>query len=408
MKADLNRLMEQRGLNAYVVGGGEHPNSVRYYLTNGAHITNGLVVQARGGEPLLVVSGMEVEEARKSGLQCLTYGDVGYYDLYREHGSQKASVLIYGVLLEKVGVRAGRVGLYGVDDINLVIHRFEQLMSQYPDITFIGESAPTLFDEACLTKDAAELERIRSVAERTNAVVAQVWDFISGHHSDAQGRVVDANGQPLTVGAVKRFARRALLDVGLEDTGMIFAPGREGAFPHSRGDDPAELCVGVPIVFDFFPRELGGGYYHDMTRTWCIGHVPTAVQALYDDVMAAFDIALNAFALHQPTCILQEAVLDFFESKGHPTVRTTSNPVEGYVHSLGHGIGLNIHEAPSIHHLKRDDVFQAGNVITIEPGLYYPDREMGVRVEDSFVVEADGQLVSLSPFHKELLLPLRG
>lgn len=408
MKADLPQLMARRGLDAFIVGGGEHPSSVRRYLTNGAHLTGGVIVQARDSEPLLVVNGMEIEEAHKSDLRCLTYGDVGYYDLYRDHGPQQANVLLYGVLLERVGVARGRVGLYGVDDINLVMERVQRLQAQYPQYEWVGEGAPTLFDAARVTKDADEIARLRSVAERTNAVVHRVWDFISGHTQDAQGRVVDPHGQPLTVGAVKRFARRALLDVGLEDTGMIFAPGRDGAFPHSRGDDPVELHVGVPIVFDFFPRELGGGYCHDMTRTWCIGYVPADVQAFYDDVMAAFNLALEAYALGTPTCTLQEAVLDHFERQGHPTVRTTSNPTEGYVHSLGHGIGLDIHEAPAIHHLKREDRFEVGNVITIEPGLYYPDREIGVRVEDSFVVAPDGQLVSLTPFRKDILLPLIG
>ncbi len=407
MRADLSRLMAERELDAFIVSGGEHENSVRSYLTHGARLTGGFVVQARSGETLLVVNGMEIDEARRSGHRCMTYGDLGYYDLYREHGPEQATVLLYGRLLEQVGIKAGRVGLYGVDDINAVIERFQRLRAHYDQYEFVGESSPTLFDRAYLTKDEAELARIRSVAERTNAVVRQVWDFISGHTSDARGRIVNAEGQPLTVGAVKRWARRALLEVDLEDTGMIFAPGRDGAFPHSRGDDSTELRVGVPIVFDFFPRELGGGYYHDMTRTWCIGRVPSDVQALYDDVMSAFDIALEAYALGKPTHTLQEAVLDFFEKRGHPTPRTSSNPTEGYVHSLGHGIGLNIHEAPSIHHLKREDVFQVGNVITIEPGLYYPERAVGVRVEDSFIVEADGRLVSITPFPKTLLLPLR-
>ncbi len=408
MKADFSRLMAKRGLDAFIVGGGEHANSARYYLTNGAHVTGGYVVQARDGEPLVVVNGMEIEEARKSGHRCLTYGDLGYGELYREHGAQQASVLMYGRLLEQVGLASGRVGLYGVDDINATIERVQRLRAHYAQYEFVGEDSPTLFDEAQRTKDAAELARIRSVAERTNAVVTQVWDFISSHRSDVSGRVVDAAGQPLTVGAVKRFARRALLDVVLEDTGMIFAPGRDGAFPHSRGDDPTELLMGVPIVFDFSPRELGGGYYHDMTRTWCIGHVPPHVQALYDDVMTAFDLALETYALGKPTHTLQEAVLDFFEAQGHPTARTHPNTMEGYVHSLGHGIGLNIHEAPSMHHLKREDVFEAGNVVTIEPGLYYPDRAVGVRVEDSFIVAEDGQLISITPFKKDLLLPLSG
>ena len=77
------------------------------------------------------------------------------------------------------------------------------------------------------------------------------------------------------------------------------------------------------------------------------------------------------------------------------------------MHSLGHGAGLNIHERPSISHLSKEDIFQKGNFITIEPGLYYPDRGFGVRIEDSFIIDDSGALISVTPFHKELVLPLK-
>jgi Xaa-Pro aminopeptidase len=99
-------------------------------------------------------------------------------------------------------------------------------------------------------------------------------------------------------------------------------------------------------------------------------------------------------------------VLDFFEGKGHPTQRTNSASQDGYVHSLGHGVGLLIHERPSISHLRRDDIWQVGNAVTIEPGLYYPDRGFGVRVEDLLIITESGELVSLTPFRKDLVLPL--
>ncbi|MCS7071702.1 MAG: M24 family metallopeptidase, partial [Anaerolinea sp.] len=146
---------------------------------------------------------------------------------------------------------------------------------------------------------------------------------------------------------------------------------------------------------------------HDMTRTWCIGEAPPEVQAAHDQVRTAFDIALSSFRLDLPAARLQEAVLDYFEAQGHPTVRSHPGTTDGYVHSLGHGIGLNIHERPSISHLSKD-VLRAGCAITIEPGLYYPERGFGVRIEDSFVIGADGALISLTPFPKDLIVPLRG
>ena len=105
---------------------------------------------------------------------------------------------------------------------------------------------------------------------------------------------------------------------------------------------------------------------------------------------------------------MQEAVQDFFESKGHATSRSNPKTMEGYVHGLGHGLGLIIHERPSISHILRDDVWQVGNVVTIEPGLYYPDKGIGMRIEDMFIVSEKGELISYTPFKKDLVLPLNG
>ena len=165
------------------------------------------------------------------------------------------------------------------------------------------------------------------------------------------------------------------------------------------------LHLGQSIVFDLFPREVGGGYFHDTTRTWCIGYAPPEVQEIYDQVMEAMDISVEVFRPGIPAKQLQEAVLDYFESKGHATPRSTPGATNGYVHSLGHGVGLNIHERPSMNHMTKD-VLQPGNVITIEPGLYYPERGFGVRVEDTFYVDEGGNLVSLTDFRKDLVLPV--
>ena len=272
---------------------------------------------------------------------------------------------------------------------------------------FVGETGRTLFDEAFTTKDAQEIAVIQSVAERTNEVVASTWDFIAGHTTSADEVVVKADGTPLTIGDVKAYVRVELLKRGLQDTGMIFAQARDAGFPHSRGEADMALKLGQSIVFDLFPCEIGGGYHHDMTRTWCIGYAPPEVQQAYDDVMEAFDIALETFGVGKPMHAMQDAVLDYYEGKAHPTVRSDPQTAEGYVHGLGHGIGLMVHEAPYISHVRRDYVWQAGNVVTIEPGLYYPNKDFGVRVEDLFIVTEAGELISQTSFKKDLVLELK-
>ena len=281
-------------------------------------------------------------------------------------------------------------------------------LNQLGGYEFVGEQGKTLFDEAMITKDADEMARIRSVAERTNATLQATWDFIASHRAEGE-TVVDAQGQPLTIGTVKRFVRRTLLDRDLEDTGMIFAQGRDAGFPHSRGQDDMALRLGQSIIFDLFPREFGGGYHHDLTRTWCINYAPEAVQRTYNLVLASFEASVAAYEeAGQPAYSLQEVVLDMFEAAGHPTQRSEPGAMKGYVHSLGHGVGLNIHERPSMHHLVRNDRLEIGNVITIEPGLYYPDEGYGVRIEDMLYIDEQGALVTLTDFPKTLVLELHG
>ena len=169
------------------------------------------------------------------------------------------------------------------------------------------------------------------------------------------------------------------------------------------------LKLGQPIVFDLFPRQLGGGYHHDTTRTWSIGYATDEVRNIYNQVLQAFTIAVDTYAEPgQPTHTMQDAVLDYFEGNGHPTRRSQPGSSIGYSHSLGHGVGLNIHERPSISHREPDDIFQQGNFITIEPGLYYPDKGIGMRLEDSFIIDDEGKLIPITDFHKELVLPLKG
>jgi Xaa-Pro aminopeptidase len=408
MKSDIDRLMAERGLDGLIVAGGETPSSPRHYLSNGAKITGGLIIKKPGEEPVMVVNPMETEEAAKSGLKVYSNYDMGWAELYNEAEGNvtKTTIAFWGHCLESMGIASGKIGVYGAGDLNFYIELIRLMEQHYAQYHFAGEIGESLFDTAYLTKDADELAVIKSVAARTNAVVQATWDFIAGHTAK-DGTVVNSDGSALTIGAVKRFVLRELLERGLEDTGMIFAQGRDAGFPHSRGEDDMALKTGQIIVFDLFPREFGGGYHHDMTRTWCIGHAPDAARELFETVQEAFDIAVEVYGVNKPTHLMQEAVLDYFEANGHPTTRSDPRTTTGYMHSLGHGLGLNIHENPRINHLSKKDVFEVGNVFTIEPGLYYPERGLGARIEDTVCIGEDGQLVTLTTFHKELVLPLK-
>lgn len=408
MKSDLDRLMQERNMDAFIVATDESYHAVRDYLTNGARVTGGYVLKKRGEPAVMIVAGMESEEAKASGLIVHTREQLGYADLLKEYRDNPVlrRVNWWRTMFESIGLEGGRVGVYGSGELNVYYELFRVMEEQLPAYELAGEMGKTLFDEAMVTKDADEIARITSVAQRTSEVIRLTWDYIASHRADGD-TVVDASGKPLTIGDVKRFIRRELLDRDLEDTGMIFAQGRDGGFPHSRGTESEPLQQGKAIVFDLFPREFGGGYHHDMTRTWSVGYATDEVKAVYDTVMEAFDRAIEQTKVGVEGSVSQEAVLDYFESLGHPTPRSHPGTGEGYVHSLGHGVGLNIHERPRMHHLF-SDVLEKGSVVTIEPGLYYPEKGYGVRIEDMVYINHEGAVVTLTDFHKELVIPLSG
>jgi len=102
----------------------------------------------------------------------------------------------------------------------------------------------------------------------------------------------------------------------------------------------------------------------------------------------------------------QDRTCELFAEMGHPTIKSNPQTQEGYVHSLGHGVGLYIHEYPRISSNFKDDRLSPGSVVTIEPGLYYPERGMGVRLEDTVWMRPDGEIEVLVPYPHDLVLPV--
>jgi Xaa-Pro aminopeptidase len=241
----------------------------------------------------------------------------------------------------------------------------------------------------------------------TVAVVSDVASFLTSH--DVQdGFLVDRNGQQLTVGAVKQKINLWLAMRGAENPeGTIFAIGRDGGIPHSAGHDSDLVPVGQPIVFDIFPCEAGGGYFYDFTRTWCLGSASDDVIKLHAQVLEVYDAVYNSLEAGTPCRQHQVQTCELFEAMGHPTVLSDPKVQIGYPHSLAHGLGLNVHEAPVFSFIESNrDTLEPGMVFTVEPGLYYPERGMGVRIEDTVAIRSDGSVETLVEYPKDLVLKM--
>jgi len=171
--------------------------------------------------------------------------------------------------------------------------------------------------------------------------------------------------------------------------GHIVAGGLQSHEPHEKGHGP--LSRGEAIVIDIFPRSKKTGYFADMTRTVCIGESKNPhLQKMFDAVVAAQVIAESLVKPGVPCKSLHEAADQYFIEHGYETSGkgTLFTYAEGFVHAIGHGVGTDIHELPHISP-KSEDVLMEGDVITIEPGLYYKDIG-GIRMEDMVLVTRDG------------------
>jgi Xaa-Pro aminopeptidase len=303
---------------------------------------------------------------------------------------------------------SGNVGLYGREEQGITLALVNELRARLPEISFVGECTPNVLQLAQLTKDTDELMRIRALAATALGVVADTRQFLASHAVE-KGRLVTESGAPLTIGDVQRKILRWSVERNLENAeGMIFASGRDAGVPHSRGQEDYPLALGETIVFDYFPRECGGGYFYDFTRTWCLGHAPPAVAHAHQEVVAASNLALSKLRVGQSCRALQHAVNDYFEGQGHRTTRSHPGTTNGYVHSLGHGVGLSVHEYPRLAETAAsEERVQAGMVLTIEPGLYYPEDGYGIRVEDYVWMNPEsGQSEIIGVFDKELVIPI--
>jgi len=400
MRRDLDRLMQQRGLGGLVVFSYDRYNPAMYYAT-GQKIHYGIYFRAPDGRAHLVHDPMERDQAAQAGCEHSSFAQHGLQArLQRESHPAGAFAGLIGDVLGTLGMQ-GPISFFGELPAGFAYELLEQLKTHSPGVE-IDRSHPDVITLARMTKDEDELGSIRSAAKGAVAGMNKLREHLAtlrrdGDHFRANG------GAHVTLGDLRRLLHEEFLAYGLEGGESIVSQGRDAGVPHNRGNDAETLRAGAPLLVDIFPGEAGGGYFSDLTRTFCLGRPTDGLQRLYRDVRDAFDVGLGAVKTGEPCRSAQERVCELFEQRGHATLRTNDTAQEGYVHGLGHGVGLSVHEAPRLGGPPSNtQVFEPGMVVTVEPGLYYPSQDLGVRIEDLVVVGSDGRVENLTPVPYEL------
>jgi Xaa-Pro aminopeptidase len=409
MKSELDRLMAERNLEALLVMGNSGGNPVMNYLTGGAHLESALVLKRRDGPLTLIHGSMERDTAAETVLALVDRDQVynQHQILQKHNGDQVAAAVDYLGRVIRDHRLFGRLGIYGMVDAGSALTLLTRLQDEIEDVELVGEYGTSLFTLARETKDNWEIGELRKAGRLTSFVMGEVQEFIQGHHTRDE-MVVKGDGTPLTIGDVKGFMRMRCMVHGLsEHHDTIFSQWRDAGVPHNRGDETMPLRLGQSIIYDFFPV-VESGYYHDVTRTWSLGYATDEVQQAWDECKEIFDRSMAALKLGVPYRDLQLMTCEYFTSKGHPTPLTHPGTHVGYVHSLGHGIGLDIHEEPRLStNAGNTRVAAPGHVFSVEPGLYYPERGFGVRVEDSVAFTEAGELINLTNYPYDLVIPMK-
>ena len=239
-------------------------------------------------------------------------------------------------------------------------------------------------------KSSAEIKTMKRVQEITQTAMGQAVSLI--RKSTVRNGVLHYKGTPLTSEFIRYSMHCVLLEHGCSAVDTIVSCGEDTAIPHSVGTGP--LHANEPIIIDLFPVEDESGYYADMTRTIVKGEPSDEIREMYTTLQEAKQQAIARTRSGVSGADLYQGVVDYFKDHGY------HSDTRGFVHNLGHGVGLHIHELPTVG--PSGTALEAGNVITVEPGLYYP-KVGGVRLEDIGAVTKTG-FTNFTRFPEDLVV----
>ena len=410
MKKKLDQIMQENNVDALWVLGAMSNNPDMVYFTGIHHVNQADLFKQRGKEPLVYhFVSMEREEALLSGLETHAYDEAFPLDQYLKISrNDLVSAIAQRMcdIFRKIGIQ-GRVAISGREDLAPSIALIEKMKKLMPEIEFFSFVKDSPILKARMTKTEAEIDHIRNMGKITTEVVSRTADYLTSKQV-LDNYLVDDSGNIVTIGEVKQRINFWLAELGADNPEeTIFSIGRDAGIPHSVGNPQDAIRTGIPIVFDIFPCEKGGGYFYDFTRTWCLGHAPDKVLKMHEQVLSVHHQIIQELEPNTPFKQYQTRTCELFEEMGHATIRQQYNLTEGYVHSVGHGLGLDVHENPfSGISASPDDILAPGAVFSIEPGLYYPSKEIGVRIEDTVYLNPQGKFEILADYPYDLILPL--
>lgn len=387
MRKDIDGILAKKGLGSMLLHSESCKNANMFYLTKFLAPDPFIFLKRIDEDPLMVVSQMELSRAKKESIvkNVRSIADYDYLRIIKSASDPKIGGMKFVASVAKKEL--------GTSKHVYVPPAFPTMLADA--LRKEGLKITPKFDvleKARETKEPEEIEAIKSVQKTVEEATSKAIEFIADAEVGVDGTLLfreNGKKKPLMVGKIRATFDHVFADKGCaaeEETSITCGP--KSAIPHYSGDATDVLKANQTIVFDVFPRSVKKRYVSDMTRTIVKGRAPKAVKKMFETVFQVRGAVLDAAKAGVPGNKMQELCCDIFEKIGYETVRGGKKISRGYLHSIGHGVGLDVHEGPSMGEFSKNQL-EEHNVVTVEPGLYDPEIG-GVRIEDIVEVTNKG------------------
>jgi Xaa-Pro aminopeptidase len=331
------------------------------------------------GRRCVVIASLELPRVRElSGLEAIPNEDIGVDELIAA-GVDREEIYLDLTLraCTELGIAAATV------PIGFPLALADHLRANGIELT----SNRSFFTDRRRVKSEVELAGIRRAQRACEAGMDAVRDLLRRAKSNGSGLAVD--GEPLTSELLRRRIGLVFIEHDMVADELIASHGPQTAVGHDMGS--GQVVPGEPIVVDLWPRDRQTACFADMTRTFVVGEPPEELQEWHRLCLQALEEAVAGIKPRIEGRDLFIGTCELFEQNGYRTQRTKTHGeilAEGFTHSLGHGVGLEVHEAPGMGIASYGELV-AGDVVTVEPGLYRPGFG-GCRLEDIVLVTGSG------------------
>ncbi|MFX1415744.1 MAG: M24 family metallopeptidase [Promethearchaeota archaeon] len=376
MLDDLNALMGKYGIDALFTAGSAFKMNDLFWLTGFRSNDEIVFIQNINDKPVVAAGFHTLSRVQKESRIKTTHDvtDV-FLKLMKENKRPDENLdVIFDDILRSV-FTGKTIGI--PDDTSSKV--YETVLNLGYDVKVVSD----IMMDARATKSESETRAIKKAGDATTSAISKVMEMVKDSEVGPK-KTLMYEGKPLTVKNVKLTLEHFLLDQGAhsaEDT--ILAVGDKGFDWHYLGAPEDELKAEVPIILDVFPRLKMERYVADVTRTFFKGSVSEKVRHMFESVKAAADSSVDALTDGAKIDDVNLACAETLKKAGYDSRRLNPAASEGMTHGLGHGIGLAVHEGPSMY--QRENHFAVGNVMAIEPGVYFKEIG-GVRIENDYAV----------------------